>query len=450
MGKQLFGTDGIRGVANRPPLTCDTAVKIGSAAARMVQRCGKTSLVIGKDTRQSGDMLESSLAAGTASQGIDVLLAGVIPTPGVAHLAASIESAGAGIVISASHNPYQDNGIKFFDENGEKASDPVQQEIEAYIDNFREDPAAETGRIRPLENACGRYADFLKKSVRRDNIPSPLRLVVDCSNGAAFEAAPEVFSGFNMDAAYIHCTPDGTNINRNCGSQHTQGLSGKVREMGADMGLAFDGDADRLIAVDEKGAVVTGDKILAMYAKHLKQNGELDNNLVVSTIMSNIGLTKCLHDLGIIHIKTDVGDRNVRNRMLETSAVIGGEDSGHMIFSKYHTTGDGILTALKLIETMGRTGRSLSSLADVMTVYPQILKNVPVDAAKPHFSEIGGITREIAAVEEELASEGRVLVRYSGTRPLLRVMIEGPDHDLIEQQCRRICDRIETYLGRKN
>ncbi|MBI9092818.1 MAG: phosphoglucosamine mutase [Desulfobacterium sp.] len=457
MGK-LFGTDGIRGVANRYPMTAQVALKTGQAVARFAKKRGATTVVIGKDTRLSGDMLQAALAAGITSMGMDVLLAGVIPTPGVAFLTTTVEGAGAGVVISASHNPFQDNGIKIFKSGGLKLTDPEEEEIEALIlsTNDQESgaqknsgPVIETGTIGTLVDASERYADFLQHSYERDantTTPAPKRfnMVIDCSNGASSDVAPMVFSRLPFDVEFIFNTPDGKNINHQCGSQHTKPLSERVVEKGADIGLAFDGDADRIIVIDENGVKITGDKILAICANHAKSQGKLKNNLVVSTVMSNIGLSMALKTLGIDHVKAGVGDREVLKEMGETGAVMGGEDSGHMIFSDFHTTGDGILSALRLIRVMADTGKPLSDLASIMTVYPQILMNVEVDASRPDFMKIKTIADEIERVEQELKDTGRVLVRYSGTQPLLRVMVEGPDPQRTEAYCHRICDSIKA------
>ncbi|MBF0233887.1 MAG: phosphoglucosamine mutase, partial [Desulfamplus sp.] len=494
--KKLFGTDGIRGVANKYPMTVEMALHTGVAIAKFVKKQCGSCVIIGRDTRISGYMLESALSAGITSQGVDVLTAGVIPTPAVAFLSSDIKNVGAGIVISASHNPWQDNGIKIFKKGGYKLSDDEEEAIESMIfsvssanleteDNNNQRPS-ETGRIYPVHDSQKRYCEFLKKEGYKNRLkhladsggcyenqsgmtdkpthfkadnpvpfktdkpllfkadrPSPLKMVVDCSNGAASSVAPMLFDDpLLFDARFIFNDPDGKNINDKCGSQHTETLSRKVVESGSDIGLAFDGDADRLIAIDETGAVITGDRILAICASHAKDKGTLENNLVVSTVMSNIGLLRALESLGIEHLMTGVGDREVLKVMQESGAVMGGEDSGHMIFSQYHTTGDGLITALRLIEVMTDTGKSLSELASIMKVYPQILMNVEMDASRPDFMAIDSIANEIRAVEAQLGSDGRVLVRYSGTQPLLRVMVEGPEYDKTKECCERICNKI--------
>ncbi len=445
MGK-LFGTDGIRGRANFYPITCELALKTGQAVGLFAQKNGGA-VVIGKDTRESGDMLESALAAGIASVGVDVFLAGVIPTPGVAYLTTCLDGVGAGIVISASHNPYYDNGIKIFRRGGLKLSDIQEQEIESWILMENENvPRNRVGRIGVISDGCETYSRFLLEKFPFGKPDKKLKLIIDTSNGAAYDCAPLVFNKKLFDTIFIHNQPDGININDNCGSQHTQDVSSLVLKEKADIGLAFDGDADRLIAVDEKGKKITGDRILGICAKYAKAQNTLDNNIVVSTIMSNIGLVNALKTMGIDHEITDVGDRKVLERMQETNATIGGEDSGHMIFLKDHTTGDGMLTALKLLEVMAGTGKSLSELAEVMTVYPQILMNEEVDASRPDFTKIPLIADTIKAVETRLGEQGRVLVRYSGTQPLLRVMVEGPEEDITRKSCEKICQAIRGSI----
>ncbi len=446
MGK-LFGTDGIRGVANRYPINCEVALKTGRAVGLFVKKQGFTAVVIGKDTRISGDMLESAMAAGVASTGMKAMLTGVIPTPGVAFLCTQSREAGAGIVLSASHNPFEDNGIKIFKHGGVKLSDNEEKQIEAYILEDQDPPMSDVGTIVPIKNAQEKYSQFLLDTFpEQKNLERKLKIVVDCSNGAASTIGTKVFHSSLFDSTFIYNSPDGTNINSGCGSQHTQGLQALVIENKADLGLAFDGDADRLIAVDENGIEITGDRILAICAKFAKENDQLHNNIVVSTIMSNVGLSECLAGHDIEHIKAGVGDRKVLEEMKRSNAVIGGEDSGHMIFLNYHSTGDGILSALRLLEVMMVTGQKLSELASIMTVYPQILKNVEVDASRPDFMEIKPIALKIAQIEEKLGTKGRVLIRYSGTQPLLRVMVEGPDQDITEAYCDQICDSIKNHL----
>lgn len=445
MGR-LFGTDGIRGRANVYPITCEIALKIGQAVGLLTRKAGRKQVVIGKDTRISGDMLESALAAGLASVGVEAMLAGVIPTPGVAFLTSRLEGSGAGIVISASHNPYDDNGIKIFSQEGTKLSDAQEEYIESHIlDNEMVLSDVGPGRISRISDGVEAYSRFLLEKFSFDG-EIPIKIIIDASNGAAAFASHQVFTQYGFDVQFIHDRPDGININDQCGSQHTQDLAEKVIEKKADIGLAFDGDADRLIAVDEQGNEITGDRILAICAKHAQAKGQLKNNIVVSTIMSNVGLGKALEVLDIIHLKSDVGDRKVLEEMKRSGAVMGGEDSGHMLFLEEHTTGDGMLTALKLLEVMQDTGESLSSLASIMKVYPQVLMNVQVDASRPDFNCIEPIVQAIQGVETQLSDKGRVLIRYSGTQPLLRVMVEGPDKAQTQAMCEHLCRVIRENM----
>ena len=445
MGK-LFGTDGIRGVANQYPITCELALKIGQAIGLISKQSGFDAIIIGKDTRISGDMLESALAAGVASTGIDVKLAGVIPTPGVAYLCSADKDTGAGIVVSASHNPYQDNGIKIFKNGGEKLSNKEENQIEDYILNSKHVPQSSIGTISRVYDSTKQYSKFLLDSFSYNQLNKKLKIIIDCSNGAASKAAHMVFNDKLFDVQFIHDSPDGKNINLNCGSQHIQDLQSLVLKNQADIGLAFDGDADRLIVVDELGNKITGDCILAVCAKHAKEAEKLNKNIVVSTIMSNIGLTKALDTIAIEHIKSDVGDQKVLEAMKESGAVIGGEDSGHMIFLDSHTTGDGMLSALKLLEVLIETDQSLSELSSTMTVFPQVLMNVEVNKSRPDFTKIESIADTIKHIEQKLGNKGRVLIRYSGTQPLIRVMVEGPSQTIVVKYCSVICESIKKNL----
>ncbi len=445
MGK-LFGTDGIRGKANTYPMTVAVAMKTGEAVGRFVLENGDKGLVIGRDTRLSGKMIESALAAGAASTGAQVWLAGIIPTPGVAFLSGTVGGVGAGVMISASHNPYEDNGIKVFKKGGVKLDDAEEEKLEAHILSDKNVSQGKVGKITIISNSCTEYVQFLLGRFPYRKLDKKLKLVIDCANGASSPCAQDVFHGDLFETILIHNAPDGVNINDRCGSQHTEDLRAAVLSNKADAGLAFDGDADRLIAVDDAGNEITGDRILAICAAHMKESGSLENNIVVSTIMSNIGLVNMLKSYGIDHSITDVGDRKVLEEMKRSGAIIGGEDSGHMIFLKDHTTGDGMLTALKLLQVMIATGRPLSELSKIMTVYPQVLMNVKVDASRPDFTKVKLIADTIEEVESLLREEGRVLVRYSGTQPLLRVMVEGPTQDLTRKYCEKICDAIRAVL----
>lgn len=449
---QLFGTDGIRGVANRYPMTCEMALNVGRAVASYFSNGGRRpKIIIGKDTRLSGAMLEHALVSGICSAGGDACRVGVLPTPGVAHLTVS-ERADAGVMISASHNPFYDNGIKIFGSDAFKLSDDAEAEIETLLmgeDRLqtRCESVQDVGCDFRIDDPEDRYGRFLKSTLPDGFSLSGMKIVLDCSNGATFRVAPALFRALDADVEAMFIQPDGRNINDHCGSQHPEHLAGRVVTAGADIGLAFDGDGDRLIAVDERGHVVTGDQMLAVCGRYLKQKGRLPNNLVVSTVMSNIGLGMAFREMGIVHRKTDVGDRYVMQEMRRSGAVLGGEDSGHMIFLDHHTTGDGVLTALRVVEVLTESGAPLSRLTHVMTVYPQILMNVEV-SAKPAIETVPNIAAAIAEVEGRLGEQGRVLVRYSGTQPLCRVMIEGPTEEEIRRYCRRIVDVVRGELGK--
>jgi len=449
MGR-LFGTDGIRGKANRYPMDGLTAFSIGQAVASLLkEKTAKPRIVIGRDTRISGSMLEHALAAGIASMGAHADLAGVLPTPGVAFLCRSM-GAGAGMVISASHNPYEDNGIKIFSGTGFKLPDEEEASIEALVLEGRlmeMTPSPEKlGRVETLEDAVGAYIDFLKGCFPEELSMKGLKLALDTANGAAYQAAPALFTSLGADVDVLHNQPDGTNINRNCGSQFTQDLRQHVIRSGAVVGLAFDGDGDRLVAVDETGRELTGDRILLTCALALKAQGRLKDNRVVSTVMSNLGLISACRKYGITHHAAKVGDRYVMEDMKRLGAVLGGEDSGHLIFLEHHTTGDGIVAALQLIAAMLRQDRPLSELADRMSLYPQVLINVHV-ARKPVLSSLPGIVDAISEAERELGDEGRVLVRYSGTQDMCRVMVEGPTREIAETNSARIAEAVKRAVS---
>lgn len=450
MGR-LFGTDGIRGAANKYPLTAEAITNIGRALASIFGGSnGRAKIIIGKDTRESGDMIEDALAAGICSAGGDASLAGVLPTPAVANLTSSTD-ASAGIVISASHNPFYDNGIKIFDADGGKLADQKEDEIEHRVlkQNFAiaNDKSSEgPGNVEILKDAPARYLSFLKDTLRDKTFLNGLKIILDCSNGATYAVAPKLFNDLGAQVEAISVSPNGKNINANCGSEHPAVLIDTVLKKKANIGLAFDGDGDRMIAVDEKGQVITGDRILAICARTLKRKGLLRNNVVVSTVMSNLGLRLALKDLGIEHLMTQVGDRYVLEQMNASGAVIGGEDSGHIIFLDQHTTGDGMLSAIRLIQTMHDEDMTLSELSQVMVVFPQVLLNIEV-TRKPAIESIVPIMDSIRSVEKNLGEKGRVLVRYSGTQPLCRVMVEGPDRDETQQYCQQIADIVKTTLG---
>ena len=447
--KKLFGTDGIRGVANEYPMTAEMAVRVGKVIVNyFAEPVNQAKIVIGKDTRLSGDMLESAIVAGICAAGGNAYLTGALPTPGVAFLAASLK-ASAGVVISASHNPYHDNGIKIFKGDGYKLSDETEIEIEKMIlDENR--PALnldsrKMGTVQRYQGAQADYITFLKNALSGDKPFQGLKIVLDCSNGATYRIAPELFAQLGAEVESLAVQPDGININDDCGSEHPEALIQTVLRSRANIGLAFDGDGDRLIAVDETGQVLSGDHILAICARDMKQKGTLKNNLVVTTVMSNLGFGVALKQMQINHEVAQVGDRYVMQRMIATGAVLGGEDSGHMIFADNHTTGDGMLTALKLIEAIQTVNKPLSEISNIMTVYPQVLINVEVDT-KPAIETVPQIMEAIRSAEAELGKQGRVLVRYSGTQSLCRVMVEGPDEVKTLSFCQQIADIVKNNL----
>lgn len=448
MGR-LFGTDGIRGEANRYPMDAALAFSVGQAVTHFFANQGhRTRVIIGKDTRLSGYMLESSLEAGITSMGGDPYLVSVLPTPGIAFITQSMR-ADAGIVISASHNPYQDNGIKIFAGSGFKLSDDQEKAIENLILEAKlpdmTPPAKEMGRAYRMDDVKGRYIAFLKNTFPRDLSMEGMKIVMDTANGATYKVAPKVFAELGADLRVIHDRPDGININDNCGSEHTQELEKEVLKSQAAIGLAFDGDGDRLIAIDEQGHRITGDQILLICAKVLKENGKLENDVLVSTVMSNLGLTMACKRFGFRHHASKVGDRQVLKDMQRLGAAIGGEDSGHMLFLNHHTTGDGILTAMQLIASMIQEGKPLSELAAIMDIYPQRLVNVEVNS-KPAISTLPGVMEAMEQVERELGDQGRVLVRYSGTQNICRIMVEGPSDDLTEKYCQEIAAAVRASL----
>jgi phosphoglucosamine mutase len=447
---KLFGTDGIRGEANRYPMDANTAFAVGQAVVSVLKKPGHTTkVIIGKDTRLSGYMLESALESGVTSMGGVPYLVGVLPTPGIAYITESMR-ADAGMVISASHNPYQDNGIKVFSGAGFKLSDAQEEAIEELMLGGKLPemvPAPhDMGRAYRLDDATGRYIVFLKNTFPRSLSLEGMKIVLDTANGATYRVAPETFTELGADVTVIHNTPDGLNINENCGSQHTDDLKKAVVESGAAVGLAFDGDGDRLIAVDEKGNEITGDQILVICAKMLKDEGRLKNDLLVSTIMSNMGLSVACKKYGFKNHAAKVGDRYVLEDMQRLGGVLGGEESGHVIFLDHHTTGDGLLTALQLLAAMLKAGKPLSELAKLMDVFPQKLINVDVKS-KPPIDTVPAIVEAIKQVESDLGDQGRVLVRYSGTQNMCRVMIEGPTAEVTEKYAQQLAEVVKTAIG---
>lgn len=450
--KKLFGTDGVRGVANVYPMTTEMAMQLGRAAAYIFKNGHRRHrIVIGKDTRLSGYMIENALVAGICSMGVDVLQVGPLPTPGIAYITSSMR-ADAGVVISASHNPFQDNGIKFFFKDGFKLPDEIELKMEELIFSKKIDSlrpiATEVGKAYRIEDAVGRYVVFLKSTFPKELDLTGLKIVVDCANGAAYKVAPAVLQELGAEVIAIGVKPTGTNINDNCGSLHPEVLSEAVKEHQADLGIALDGDADRVIFVDEFGNGVDGDQIMAICGTYLLRQKKLKKSTLVATVMSNMGLDIAMKKAGGKVIKTAVGDRYVVEEMLRGGYNLGGEQSGHMIFLDYNTTGDGMLSALQLLTIMQREQKPLSELAEVMIPLPQVLMNVRV-SEKKDIMTIPEIATLVKSVEEQLGGEGRILIRYSGTEPLLRVMMEGQDKYKITTWTREIIDLVEKKLGGK-
>ncbi len=452
MERKLFGTDGIRGVANAEPMTVEMMVRIGRAAAYVLGKDKKSSrhpVVIGKDTRISGYMLESALVAGFCSMGANVLLTGPLPTPGVAFVTRSLRAL-AGVMISASHNPYMDNGIKFFQTDGYKLPDAMELEIEELIDSGEVDrirPTADkVGKASRMETAVGRYMEFAKSAFPRGMTLDGMKIVVDCAHGAAYKVGPGVLEELGATVIPIGCSPNGTNINQDCGAVYPQNMRVEVIRHKADLGIAFDGDADRVIFSDEHGNEIDGDHIMALCAAEAKQHGLLRHDTLVTTVMSNLGLDIAMRRQGIQIVRTPVGDRYVVEEMRRGDFNIGGEQSGHMVFLDYNTTGDGLVSALQVLATVARSGKRLSKLASVMTRLPQVMRNVKIREKRP-LEEMPTVQQAIASVEEKLEDKGRVLVRYSGTENVIRVMLEGEDESRIQAWVVDICSELEREIG---
>jgi len=445
--RKLFGTDGIRGVANQHPMTAEVALRLGRAVAHKFGGRGRRGrIVIGKDTRLSGYMLESALEAGIVSAGADVMLVGPLPTPGIAFITASMR-ADAGVVISASHNPFQDNGIKLFASDGFKLPDEMEAELEAFMASDGSAVGApEIGKATRVDDADGRYVQFLKGAFPRARTLDGVRLVVDCAHGAAYQVAPKVFSELGANVVRMGVKPDGRNINEGCGALHPEGMMAEVKRHRAALGIALDGDADRVILVDENGRAVDGDEILAILGSRMLAAGILPQNTVVATVMSNLGLDRALAKAGGKLLRTPVGDRYVVEAMREKHLLLGGEQSGHLVFLDQATTGDGVLAALRVLAVMVEEGKPLSELAKTMRRYPQVLLNFEVPEKRP-LEQMPAVTGAIAAVEDALGNEGRVLVRYSGTEKKARVMIEGQDEALIRRQAEEIADVLKKSLA---
>lgn len=455
--KKIFGTDGVRGTANIEPVTAETALKLGRAAAHVFKNLhaesrsrGRHRIVIGKDTRLSGYMLENAISSGILSMGVDVFFIGPLPTPGVAYVTRSLR-ADAGIVITASHNPYADNGIKFFRADGYKLDDPVESQIEQLvfsgeIETIR--PTAEAiGKAVRIDDALGRYIEFAKSAFPRALTLEGMRIVVDCGHGASYKSTPCVLRELGAEVFVYGNQPDGTNINKDCGSMHPELICAKVRELRADLGIAHDGDADRVQLCDEKGTLIDGDDIMVMAALEMLGNGTLANNTLVATVMSNAGVEATVKKAGGKVLRTAVGDRNVIDEMLKGGFNLGGEQSGHLIFRDYSTTGDGLVAALQVLRIMKAKEQPLSKLRLCWTRYPQLVTNVKVREKVP-FEKLDGVLDLVKQAEAKLTPEGgRVLLRYSGTEPKARLLLEGSDRAVLDDWSKLICDSLRRQVG---
>ena len=455
--KKIFGTDGVRGTANVEPVTAETALKLGRAAAHVFKNLesqsrgrGKHKIVIGKDTRLSGYMLENAISSGILSMGVDVLFIGPLPTPGVAYVTRSLR-ADAGIVITASHNPYEDNGIKFFGADGFKLDDKIENEIEGLvfggeIEKVRP-TAGEIGKAVRIDDALGRYIEFAKSSFPRGMTLEGLRVVVDCGHGAAYKSTPSVLHELGAEVIVYGHRPDGTNINKDCGSMHPAQMCHNVAEHKAHIGIAHDGDADRVLLCDENGKLIDGDDIMAIAALDMLAEKTLAKKTLVATVMSNAGLETAIKSAGGKMIRTAVGDKNVIDEMLKHGFNFGGEQSGHLIFRDFGTTGDGLVAALQILRIMKAKGHPLSRLAKCWTRFPQLVTNVKVREKKP-FEQLDDVVKLVAGAEKELKSAGgRVLLRYSGTEPKARLLLEGRDAKILESWSKKICGAIQKQIG---
>jgi phosphoglucosamine mutase len=448
--RRLFGTDGVRGVANEEPMTGEMAMRIGRAAAYLFRnKQGRHRIVVGKDTRLSGYMLETALASGICSMGGDVLLVGPLPTPGIAFITVDMR-ADAGVMISASHNPYSDNGIKIFSGNGFKLPDEMEHRIEELIfsgtlERMRP-TGTEVGKAFRIDDAMGRYAVFLKHTFPEHLTLEGLKIVLDCAHGAAYRVAPTVLEELGAEVLSVGVEPDGENINLNCGSLHPELISGLVREKGGDLGLTLDGDGDRVIFADQTGKVIDGDHLMAICALDMMREGRLKKNTLVATVMSNMGLEMVIKEAGGRMVRAAVGDRYVVEEMVKGGYNLGGEQSGHIVFLDHNTTGDGMLTALQVLSVMQKMGTTLAELANVMKVFPQTQRSVRVKK-KEDLAEIPLIQRMIKECEKELGDQGRIVVRYSGTEPLLRIMIEGENEGKIARMADTMAETVRKALG---
>ena len=455
--KKIFGTDGVRGTANIEPVTAETALKLGRAAAHVFKNLevqsrgrGKHKIVIGKDTRLSGYLLENAISSGILSMGVDVLFIGPLPTPGVAYVTRSLR-ADAGIVITASHNPYADNGIKFFRADGYKLDDQVEAIIEnlvfsGEIENIRP-TAGEIGKAVRIDDALARYIEYAKASIPRGLTLEGVKIVLDCGHGAAYKASPSVLRELGAEVIVYGDQPNGKNINENCGSMHPEAMCKKVVEHGAHIGIAHDGDADRVLLCDENGTLIDGDDIMAIAALEMLAENSLAGKTLVATVMSNAGLEAAITQAGGKMLRTPVGDKNVIDEMLRNDFNFGGEQSGHLIFRDFASTGDGLVAALQILRIMKAKGRPLSQLAKCWTRFPQLVTNVKVREKKP-FAELDGVNRLVADAEKELSAQGgRLLLRYSGTEPKVRLLVEGRDEKVLEKWSKQICGAIQQQIG---
>ena len=455
--QKIFGTDGVRGTANIEPVTAETALKLGRAAAHVFKNLesrarghGRHKIVVGKDTRLSGYMLENAISSGILSMGVDVLFIGPLPTPGVAYVTRSLR-ADAGIVITASHNPYADNGIKFFQADGYKLDDKIEGKIEGLVFSGEIEKvrptAGEIGKAVRIDDALGRYIEFAKTSFPKNLTLEGLRVVADCAHGASYKSTPCVLRELGAEVIVYGNQPDGMNINRDCGSMHPEAMCAKVIEHKAHIGIAHDGDADRVLLCDEKGQLIDGDDIMAIAALDMLAQKTLAGKTLVSTVMSNAGLEDAIKSAGGKIIRTAVGDKNVIDEMLKHGFNFGGEQSGHLIFRDFGTTGDGLVAALQILRIMKAKDTPLSKLAKCWTRFPQLVTNVKVREKKP-FEQLDGVTKLVAEAEKELKSAGgRVLLRYSGTEPKARLLLEGRDAKILEKWSQKICGAIQKQIG---
>ncbi len=447
---KIFGTDGIRGKANVFPMTPEMALKVGKAAAQFFRtsKKGRTKIVIGKDTRLSGYMIENALTSGILSMGADVILVGPVPTPAIAHLAKSL-NCDAGIMITASHNPAEDNGIKIFANDGYKLSDEIEEKIEAMVlqaELSSEQITGESiGRAYRLEDASGRYIEFAKASIKSESLAG-LKMVLDCANGAAYKIAPAIFRELGAEVEVIGNSPDGLNINQECGALHPEKIQDKTRELKAAIGIALDGDADRVIVCDEKGEMVDGDRIMAILAIDMLRSGRLRNSTLVVTDYSNLGVDEAIEKEGGKVVRVQNGDRYVVEEMKNGNYTLGGEKSGHVIYGNYCTTGDGIITALNILKIIKKEGKRLSELAQCMKEFPQVLLNVEVREKRP-FEQMPELCQKIEEAKKCLGKSGRLLIRYSGTQNALRIMIEGQSHSEINKYAKEIAEIVGKEVG---